>query len=181
MGVLVWLVAADVLLLVLAGSLGGHWVANTQVAYITSALVMAASMFGYRQMVHRRLEAGTVMAEDNRDTIDHLEDPFDLYGEASSGHPDMQYKPNADAPTIREAIRDEKQRMKQQRRSLPEIVRDARPALSAYRLIAYGLLLFGFFYLNGHHLFLPLPYLIGLGIPVAVMVAAMMGHGEAHA
>jgi hypothetical protein len=166
----------DFLVLAVAWSMGGMWMVNTQVAYLTSSLVMGASMFSYARMVRRQLDDGALLDVDERDTLDKLEDPYDLYGEESLEPPVPDEA--VDADTLKAAIQDEKARLKSQRRSIGQTLRDSRASMSVYRLVAYGLLVFGFFYLNGNHLFRILPYIIGLGIPIAVVVVTLMTHKE---
>ncbi len=173
-GILVSLAAADLLLLAFSAYMGGGWVANTQVAFVTSALVLGASMLSYARMVRSRIEAGAI-PYDSRDMIDKMDDPHDLY---SDDAPKTVQENKANAAAIKEAIKEEKQRMKGQRRSPLEVLRDSRASMSIYRLGAYVLLVFGFFYLNGNKLLQPLPYLIGLGIPVAVVVVSLMKNKE---
>jgi len=163
----VWigLIAADAVLLALALWQGANWVINTQIAFVTSAMVMVASLQAHARMVRRRIEAGEIPTGTDRDTIDTLEDPFDLYGEEEEGivEPD----------DIRATIRSEKQRLAQQRRTPMEAIRDARASLSPMRMIAYALLLGGFFALTNRHLFDPIPYLIGMTVPIVVIVIAL--------
>jgi fatty acid desaturase len=163
---------ADLVVLVVAWFAGEGWIVNTQVGFWSSALVMGASMFSYAQMVRGRLAQGDVAPSDDRDTIDTLEDPFDLYSETSE-ETESSESESADAETIKATIREEKARLKSQHRSVGQTLRDARPFMSLYRLGAYGVLVFGFLYLQANGLLAPLPYLIGLGVPVAVSVGVL--------
>ena len=77
-----WLVGADIVLAAVALVWGGSgWLLNTQVAFLSSALVLGASMFSYRQMVYSRLSDDLAIAGNERDALDKMEDPYDLYGE----------------------------------------------------------------------------------------------------
>lgn len=167
------LAAVDLALLMVAWAMEGSWVVNTQVAYLTSALVMGASMFSYARMVRGRLESGTIPDMDERDMIDKMEDPYGVYDDTAPTEATESVK-EADPAEIKAAIQEEKQRMKAQRRTPMQALRDSRAAMSIYRLGAYGMLLFGFFYLRGNHLLEILPYLIGLGLPIVVIVAVLM-------
>ena len=163
------LLLMDGLLLAAAAWMGGDWVVNTQIGYITSALVMGGSMLGYAQMVRSRLASGAIPYIDDREMIDRIDDPHQLY-EAASSEPEIP----ANAETLKATIREEKARHKVHRRSLGETVRDSRAAMSLYRLGAYGVLIVGFLYLRGHHLLQIAPYLIGISLPIAVIPAALM-------
>ena len=57
-----------------------YWLINTQMGFIPSAFVMFGSMLSYRSMVQGRLRVGAI-PDDERDTLDTLEDPYDLYDE----------------------------------------------------------------------------------------------------
>jgi hypothetical protein len=158
------LIGADTVLGLIALASGEHWLINTQIGFFTSTLVIGASMLSYARMVRQRLDAGDYTRTDQRDTLDKLEDPFELYDDETP--PNTAEEPEA----IREAIREEKRRLKTQRRSVAQTVRDSRPFVSFYRIGAYGALVLGFMYLQGHHLLRIVPYLIGLGVPVVVIV-----------
>ena len=171
--VLRWLLIVDIAVLAVAVWMQGDWLINTQIAYVTSALVMGGSMFSYANMIRQRLAAGVIPDGGDRDTIDQLEDPFDLYSEAE---PSAEAEP-VSAEMIKSAIHEEKTRMKAHRRSVTQGLRDSRAAMSLYRLGAYGVLIFGFFYLRGNHLFQPLPYLAGLAVPIVVIIGVLVATG----
>jgi len=172
--VLTALVVGDLLLLAAAWYQGGHWMVNTQIAYATSALVMGATLLSYARMVRGRLDAGVIPAADDRDAIERLDDPFDLYSDDPQTDTVKDESSVASAAEIKATIREEKQRLKAQKRSPMTALQDARPFMSLYRLVSYAVLIFGFFYLNGNHLLQPLPYLIGLGLPPLMIVAILM-------
>jgi len=142
------------------------WLINTQIGFITSTFVMFASIFSYRSMVQGRLNAG-IIPDDNRDTIDKLEDSYDLYSE--------EQKENENK-TLKEVVKEERENLKKNRRSLWQTTKDSKASLSLYRLGAYALLIIGFFYLNNHHL-LDIPsYLFSLIVPPVILVIMLMRH-----
>jgi len=140
------------------------WFINSQIGFITSSLVMIASILSYRNMVKNRLDAGVVVSDDNRDTIEKIEDPYDLYGENSSEN---------DKP-IGEIIKEEKSKLKKNRRSIWQVTKDSKPALSFYRLGAYAILILGFFYLNNTHKLDISSYLFALSIPPIIVIIILM-------
>jgi hypothetical protein len=73
------------------------WLINSQIGFVTSSLVMIASIISYRNMVKDRLDLGIVVSVDNRDTIEKIEDPYDLY--------------NKNKP-MREIVQEEKRNLK---------------------------------------------------------------------
>jgi hypothetical protein len=167
-------VVADLILIAVAWYHGEHWLINTQVGFWSAAMIVAASMVSYTRMVQGRLVAGVGVEMEERDVIEKLDDPFDLYSEAVAVPPDPDKTTAIDADTIKATIQNEKARHKMQRRSIGQTLRDARPFLSLYRLGAYGLLLFGFAYLRANSLFEPLPYQLGIGTAVAAIVAILI-------
>lgn len=164
------LIIIDILLA--AGSMiffDSNMLYNTQIGFITATLVMFGSMFSYRRMVNARVEHNIITTDDSKDVIDKLEDPHDLYSEDIIEDPDVD---------IREAIKEEKQRLKANRRSVFQVIKDAKGALSIYRVSAYILLVLGFLYLN-HHGMLYIPgYLFSLSLPMIVIVIVLVYNKE---
>jgi len=140
------------------------WFINSQIGFISSSLVMIASIISYRNMVKNRLDAGVVVSEDNRDTIEKIEDPYDLYSKSSL----------EDDKPIDEIIKEEKAKLKKNRRSIWQVTKDSKPALSFYRLGAYTILILGFFYLNNTHKLDITSYLFGLSIPPIIIIITLM-------
>lgn len=126
-------------------------------------------MFSYSQMVYSRLESGTAVPTDDRDEIDKMEDPYDLYGEDA---------PIDEAFQLKEAIKEEKQRMKQNRRSAYQIFKDSRASLSILRLGAYLLLFIGFFYLSRNQLLHIPSYLVAMTLPIVIIVGLLLTQKE---
>ncbi len=163
------LVAGGILLLFLTLLLGDRAVtASAQVAYWSSTLVVLASFRSYRRMVQQRLEAGMIPETGaDRDLIDRIEDPHDLYTDTETE------EENGEKP-LREMIRDEKRRIRAQRRSPLQTARDTVPAFSPWRLGAYGVLAVGFFFLQSRHWLHLGAYLIALALPVVLAVWSLM-------
>jgi len=161
------LLVTDGLLLITSGIFGGNeavW--NTQTGFVSATLVMLGSMQSYKRMVDARVEHEVITTDIDKDVIDKLEDPHDLYSE------ELKEEPVED---IKAAIKEERTRLKQNRRSLFEVLKDTKAALSLYRVGAYILLALGFLYLNRHGiLHIPL-YLFSLGLPMLVIVFMLVG------
>jgi len=142
---------------------------NTQIGFLSASLVMLASMGSYKRMVDARVEKSILAIDDSRDTIEKLEDPYDLYSEASKEEREKE---------IYDTLKEEKARLKRQRRSIMQTARDTKAALSLHRIVAYVVLVVGFFYLNRHGL-LDIPsYLLALGIPSVVIVVLLFKEKE---
>jgi len=142
---------------------------NTQIGFISASLVMLASMKSYKRMVDARVENNIITIDDTRDTIDKLEDPYDLYSEEIV---------EDDSVDIRDAIKDEKSRMKKNRRTLSETLRDTKAALSLNRIGAYVVLVLGFFYLNRHGYLMAPAYILALTVPMLVVVFVLVSNKE---
>ena len=142
---------------------------NTQIGYFTASLIMFASMKSYKRMIDARVELNIITIDDTRDTIDKLEDPYDLYSEEVVSNEEED---------LAEALKDEKARMKQNKRTLAQTMRDTKAALSLNRIGAYVVLILGFFYLNRHELFHIPSYIIALSIPMMVVVYVLISNKE---
>jgi len=146
------------------------WLLNTQVAFLGSLFVTLASFLSYKRNISNRLSnldySREIKGED-RDKIDEIDDPFDLYNE-------YEEIPEEELTTekIKEILKEEKTRVK--KNSLKNTVFSATGFVSIYRILGYLALVFGFFALNNNKLFLPIPFLIGLAIvPISVLVSKL--------
>lgn len=162
-------VTVDILLLLVAIIFFDiNFLYSTQIGYITSALVVVASIISYRRMVNARVKHNIVTMDDSKDTIDKLEDPYDLYSE------DVE----KEEKSLDQTVKEEKKNLKENRRSVYETIKDTKAALSIYRLGAYALLIIGFLYLNRQG-FLDIPgYIISLGIPSVILVWVLIKEKE---
>ena len=131
---------------------------NAAIAYVSTTLILVATFISYARTVKIRVEMGEGGITDDRDTVAKIDDPYELYGERGNEAVDMK--------TI-------KQELKRSKRSLFEVLRDSKPALSLYRLLAYGCLALGFFYLHHNSLFDLAGYLIALSLPLIIVVSAL--------
>ncbi|MDM5263336.1 hypothetical protein PF327_03925 [Sulfurovum sp. XTW-4] len=141
---------------------------NTQIGYITASLVMIASIVSYRRMVNARVKHNMVTMDDTQDVIDKLEDPYDLYSE----------EVEVEEKSLAQTIKAEKKKLKENRRSVYQTMKDTKAALSFYRLGAYVLLILGFLYLNRHGLLHIPSYIISLGIPSVILVWVLLKEKE---
>jgi len=108
--ILITLVLVDVLLLLVSIIFFDIKVVySTQIGYITSTLVMVASIVSYRRMVNARVEHNIVTMDDSKDVIDKLEDPYDLYSEDAEEEEEKDFV---------ETVKEEKKKLKENRRSV---------------------------------------------------------------
>ncbi|CAA6803262.1 MAG: Unknown protein [uncultured Sulfurovum sp.] len=136
---------------------------NTQFGFISASLVMLASMKSYARMVDARVEHNIITVDDSRDVIDLAEDPYDLYGEEEDSD-----------KTLKEVVKDERQKNKENKRSVAQTLKDTKAALSIYRLGAYAILILGFLYLNRQDLLHIGAYIIALSIPMLVVIYVLV-------
>jgi ABC-type transport system involved in cytochrome bd biosynthesis fused ATPase/permease subunit len=138
---------------------------NTQIGFLSATLVMIGSMVSYRRMVDARVENEVITTDIDKDVIDKLEDPHDLYSE------EVKEEPVED---IRAAIKEERAKLKANKRSLFEVLRDTKAALSLYRIGAYIFLVLGFMYLNRHGILHIPSYLFALSLPPLIIVILLV-------
>lgn len=148
-----------------------YWLLNTQVAFIASLFITIASFFSYKRNVQNRISNLDLSVEhktEDRDKIDEIDDPYDLYTEYEE-IPEEELTPEK----IKEIIQDEKSKVK--KNSFKNTVFSAGGFLSVYRVLGYGFLIFGFFALNNNKIFLPIAFIVGLGIvPIGVLLSKLL-------
>jgi hypothetical protein len=141
------------------------WLINTQIGFVTSSLVMFGSFLSYRSMVESRLNVGSI-PDDERDTLDKLEDPYDLY--------DDEKVKEDEEKTLQEVVKEERDNLKKNRRSFLETTKDSKAAFSFYRLGSYMLLILGFFYLSNNKILDIKSYLFSLFLPTVIIIIMLM-------
>lgn len=147
------------------------WLLNTQVAFISSLFIVIASFLSYRNNIQNRianLDLTQINDNEDRDKIDEIDDPYDLYSEYKE-IPEEELT----SEKIKEIINDEKSKVK--RNSFKNTLFSASGFLSIYRILGYGILIFGFFALNNNTIFVPIAFIIGLGIvPIGVLFSKLL-------
>ena len=139
------------------------------VAFFTSSIVVIASFNTYKNMVNKRLALNDGAFEiDDRDTIDKLEDPYNLYSEQEESK----------ELDLKEAIKQEKEIAKKNRRSIKETTKDSVTAFSFNRIAAYALLVGGFFYLLNNNYLNLLYYLPTLALPNLISVIYLINNKD---
>lgn len=147
------------------------WLLNTQIAFISSLLITVASFISYKKNIQNRLsnfDYSKISKGEDRDKIDEIDDPYDLYTEYEE-IPENELT----AEKIKEIINDEKSKVK--RNSVKNTIFSASGFLSIYRIFGYIILIFGFFVLNNNKIFMPIAFIIGLGIvPFGVLISKLI-------
>lgn len=147
------------------------WLLNSQIAFISSLLITIASFVSYKKNIQNRLsnfDYSKMSKGEDRDKIDEIDDPYDLYTEYEE-IPENELT----AEKIKEIINDEKSKVK--RNSVKNTIFSASGFLSIYRIFGYIILIFGFFVLNNNKIFMPIAFIIGLGIvPFGVLISKLI-------
>jgi len=131
---------------------------NMQVAFVSSLLVILGASFAYRKMVITQVNSGNY--EEDRDLLDDIEDPHELYDNATIN----------DAPAeeldLKEIVKEEKAKIKTF--SMKSAKHGARGSVSLFRLVPYVFLILGFIALKNNELLNLVVYLPSLLIGIVV-------------
>jgi len=155
------LLAIDIIIITICMFFGNRdWLYTSQIGFFSSALIISASMMSYRKMVERGIELNDGVAiDDDRDELDKIDDPHNLYDEDKS---------------LEEVVKEEREELKSRKRSVREVIKDSKASFSGFRVGAYAVLILGFFYLDRHN-YLHIPsYLISLSIPPLVVIFTLL-------
>jgi hypothetical protein len=129
------------------------WLISSQVGYISSLLVVLASMLSYKNMLKSSVDNGIITA-DNDNILSEIEDPHGLYDEED-------YTKNIEQKDIEED---------EPKRTTVESLKHSRASLSIYRLMAYGALIAGFMLLSSEHILHIPSYLFGIFIAPVITI-----------
>ncbi|MDO9305499.1 MAG: hypothetical protein Q7T77_09210 [Sulfuricurvum sp.] len=124
--------------------------ASFEVALLSGAVIIMGSLYAYRNMIRTRTLG--VEIEDNKDIIDMMDDPYDLYEEERQD----------EVQDIKELIKEEKAKQKQN--IIENTTKNSAAWVSVYRLLPYAFLVLGFLGLQNNHSLTLLPYMTGLGV-----------------
>lgn len=130
------------------------WFFNTQIAYLSSLMVVLASMYSYAQMVKVGVE-NDIVTTSNDELLDKIEDPHDLYDENVNDSEQFQNDEDEEKPI-----------------STIEAMKKNKAYVSLYRIGAYAILVLGFLYLQNIKIFHMPSYMFGLFVP-PVLIAAV--------
>lgn len=133
------------------------WLLNTQVAFISSVIITIGSYLGYKRNVEKRVQNSTdpALISEDRDKIDEIDDPFDLYSEIKQA-----LEKELSTEEIKQILKEEKAKVK--RNTIKNTIFSASGFASIYRIVGYMSLILGFFILNNNGLFDVYSYLAGL-------------------
>lgn len=128
--------------------------ASFEVAMLSGAMITMGSLYAYRNMI--RSKVSEVDLDDHIDSIDMMDDPYDLYEDER----------DLEIADVKEMIKAEKKLQKQA--IIENTVKNSGAWVSAYRLIPYAFFALGFITLQNNQMLQLLPYLIGLGYGIVI-------------
>lgn len=112
---------------------------NMQIAVLSSFFIMMGSMYAYKKMVNTQL--GSEVINEDRDILDKIEDPHELYEEVVAEDIDSE----KDLKTI---VKEEKEKIKTF--NVKSMKHGAKGSVSLFRLVPYLFLVLGFIALNNN-------------------------------
>lgn len=133
---------------------------NFLAGYFSALLVFSAAALGYWQMVQG--SAQTVPHHDLPDEMERIDDRFGLWEESSEEIEDAS-----------KLLKEEKNRLKQQKRGFKEFLKTTKPALSIYRVVAYAILVYAVYRLISAQIFEPVIYLVGVAVAAFAVVTLL--------
>ena len=146
----------DIVVIVASLLLGGYWLLNTQVAFVCSMLITFASFYGYKKSIQKGVQNSN--GEEFREPYDELEDPYNLFED--------------------ENIDDKKEQKKNKgifKYTIKGFASGIGGALNPIRLLAYGILILSFLYLNKYGLFNAFAFFAGLSVvPIMSMFSSVV-------
>lgn len=151
---------------------GNIYLLNASIAFFSSMAVTLSSMKSYRDMVRTRIELGAIDTSSQRDTIEKIEDPFDLYSD------DEERREEEENEDLRSVVAEEKRRLKERKRSLSQSIRDSKAAFNPIRLVSYLILASGFIFLAKSEELRLAPYLLSLSVPTIALLFTLSREGE---
>ncbi len=126
---------------------------------LSTFMITLGSLYSYRNMI--RSKVGEVDLDAHKDSIDMMDDPYDLYEEECEG----------EIADVKQMINEEKKLQKQA--TMENTVKNISAMVSVYRLVPYVFFAIAFIVLQNNHMMHLWSYLIGLayGIVIGYLVA----------
>jgi len=115
---------------------------NLQIAFLSSFFIMMGSMFAYKRMVNKKIEARDI--EEKRDLLDEIEDPHELYDD------EVINEAPAEELDLKQIVKEEKKKIKII--NFKSMQEGSGAGFSLFRLVPYIFLFLGFVALNNNQL-----------------------------
>lgn len=132
--------------------------ANLQLAFLSSFIIMLGSFYAYRKMINSKVK--TQSFENERDALDVIDDPYELYDEAEIN------KTDAEDLDLKQIVKEEKKKIKTF--DLKNIKEGGSASFSLFRLGGYLFLVLGFIALKNNEILQISVYLPSLLIGIVV-------------
>ncbi len=140
----------DFILILFSMYKGTMWLLNTQIAFASALLIILLSFLSYIKNVNKQVK---VLADkiDERDYIDELDDPYELYDENNT-----KKKPN------------------KAKISVKNLSKSRGAAFSLYRILGYIVLIIGFLMLVKLKSIVIIAYILGISIiPLGTILSSL--------
>lgn len=128
--------------------------ASFEIAMLSGAMITMGSLYAYRNMIHAKV--GEVEVGDHKDSIDVMDDPYDLYDDER----------DVEIADVKAVIKTQKELQK--KAILENTVKNGSALISIYRVVPYVFFALGFIALQNNHMLHLLAYLIGLGYGIVI-------------
>jgi len=142
---------------------GENWLINSQIAFLSSLFVTIASYLSYKRLIEKRV-ALNAESYDDRDEVDKIEDPHDLYS--------PEIKEEDSQKDLKEVIKEERAKIGGVKNTASNLAQSAGGIFSPFRIASYLFLFLGFLYLANNGLLNIFAYLVGLFV---VPLSSMFG------
>jgi hypothetical protein len=154
-------IIADLILILFSIIMGGLWLINTQVAFISSMLVIFASFFSYKGMVEKRLEEGDIPKE--RELLDKIDDKYELFEDEE----ELQKQELSQKEFVK-LYKEERKKSGGMKLTLNNLFKSKRGLFNPIRLLAYAFLVVAMFVLIRNEAFDAIAFLVGISaIPIS--------------
>jgi len=138
--------------------ISSEFYANLQVAFLSSFIIMFGSFYAHRKMVSSKVE--TQSFESDRDALDIIEDPHELYDETPLNDAE------AEELDLKQIVKEEKKKIKTF--NLKSIKEGGSASFSLFRLGGYLFLVLGFIALKNNEILQISVYLPSLLLGIVV-------------
>lgn len=136
---------------------GDNFIVNSQVAVFCSMFIVLGTFLGYYKNIKARSQTLSEQINE-RDAIDKIDDPYDLYDEDFKINEQEDFTPEE----IKDLINAEKSRSKGS--SVKNTLSTISGFASIYRIAGYALLVIGFFFLRNNEILNIYGFLVGVSI-----------------
>ncbi len=151
------------LIIFLANLLSFEFFINLQIAFLSSFFIILGSSYAYKKALKN--EVNIQNANEERELLDTIEDPYELYDEIDINDA------HADELDLKAIVKEEKKKIKIL--NLRDIKKGSRASVSLFRLVPYLFLILGFIALKNNEVLdisIYLPSLL-IGIVIGYIVS----------